>query len=143
MVRLAGAHIRVAFLAALAILIWAFLTQLVSAQTPPVTIKVTYTWSAPTTRLNGVPLALSSIAGYQLLLTSQTTPISIAGHLTSYEKEYVVGSDGCVRDTATMITRDTNGLTSPQSNVVTLVLCPPSKVELRWTATVTLTPASP
>lgn len=133
---------RISLLIGLGLIIWAVLMPLAGAQTVT-TIKVRYTWVAPTTRLSGVPLALSEIAGYQLALTSQPTPVSIAGHLTSYEKDYPVGADGCVRDSASMVARDTNGLTSPMSNVVNLVLCPPSKIELRWTATVIMAPVTP
>lgn len=95
------------------------------AITPPAVTQpkpgiLVFTWSAPTTREGGLPLAASEIGGYELYLSNESAVIKIAGTATQYTYIVPLGYTTSATDTAIMRAVDTAGVPSQNSNGVTL-----------------------
>lgn len=100
-------------------------------------VTVLYTWTAPATRVDGSALPAADITGYELKLNSGS--VQVAGNVTSYTKVYSLPAGTCVTDLASARAR--TSLWSDWTAPLTISLCPPNSVILKWSATVTLTPS--
>lgn len=110
----------------IALAVTTFFAAAASAITPPTPVEpkaatVTFSWTMPTTRTNGTPLALSEISKTRLYITALDNLIEIPAPATSYV--YVLPAGTCLSnsDSAAVTAMDTAGLESMASNSVSMV----------------------
>ena len=83
------------------------------------TMQVTLTWTTPATRIDGTPLALTDIAATRILRngTDLAKVVAVTGAMTFTDSTPLTGSDAYE-----VVTDTTDGLTSADSNVVTITV---------------------
>ena len=83
------------------------------------TVQVNLTWTTPSTRIDGTPLALPDIAATNVSRNGTIigSPIAVAGAMAFTDSTPLTGSDVYTVDTVT-----TDGLVSADSNAVTITV---------------------
>ena len=83
------------------------------------TMNVVLTWTTPTTRIDGTPLALTDIAATRVLRNAADLAkvVAVAGAMTFTDSTPLTGSD-----VYEVLTDTTDGLTSADSNSVTITV---------------------
>lgn len=82
-------------------------------------MQVNLTWTTPTTRIDGTPLALTDIAATNVSRNGSIigSPIAVSGAMAFTDSTPLTGSDVYTVDTVT-----TDGLVSADSNAVTITV---------------------
>jgi hypothetical protein len=82
-------------------------------------MQVNLTWTTPTTRIDGTPLALTDIAATNVSRNGTVvgTPIAVTGAMAFTDSTPLTGSD-----VYTVTTVTTDGLVSADSNAVTITV---------------------
>jgi hypothetical protein len=82
------------------------------------------TWTVPTLRTDGTPLAPTEVAGADVYDTASTTPTVPIGSVTGALGGFVTGLLAVGPHVFTVVTRDTTGHASAPSNAVSVTVPP-------------------
>lgn len=96
------------------------LTQAITAPVPPVCETLQISWTLPTTRDNGAPLALAELVKTQLWLTNEAAAINVPAPAKSYTYKIPAGYTTTSTDAIAATVTDINGIDSAMSSIVLL-----------------------